>query len=392
MQPLALTHYTLISAIGSGLAATREALQAGRSGLRPCDFEDADLDTYIGRVPGVENAALAAPLAAYDCRNNRLAQLALRQDAFEAAVAQARARYGAARIAVVVGTSTSGILATEMAYRRRDAAGALPADFRYRETHNVFSAADFVRRYLRLQGPALSVSTACSSGAKVFASAARLIEAGVCDAAVVGGVDSLCFTTLYGFASLELTSRQPCRPADAGRDGITIGEGAGFALLERGAEGVCLLGYGESSDAYHMSSPHPEGDGAALAMRAALERAGLESAAIDYINLHGTASKANDSAEDLAVTAIFGTDTPCSSTKGWTGHTLGAAGIIEAIISALCIRDGFMPRSLNTALLDPALQARILLENRQQEVRRVLSNSIGFGGNNCSLILGEVGA
>lgn len=388
-----LTHYTLVSALGVGRAAHLRALRARRGGLRRCDFEDAALDTFIGRVDGLEGAPLREDLAHFEGRNNRLAQLGLRQDGFEEAVAAARARYGADRIAVIVGTSTSGIRETESAYRRRDpATGALPSDFRYRHSQNIFSAGAFVRTYLGLAGPAYAVSTACSSSAKVFAAAARFIRSGLCDAVVLGGVDSLCLTTLYGFSSLELVSSEPCRPCDRDRNGISIGEAAGFALLERSrpgaADGIALLGYGESTDAYHMSSPHPEGLGAALAMQRALASAGLEAGEIDYINLHGTATRANDSAEDRAVAQIFGDGVPCSSTKGWIGHTLGAAGICEAIFACLSIEHAFMPGTLNSRCVDESFRSRVLLENVDAPVRRVLSNSFGFGGNNCSLVLG----
>ncbi|HEX20121.1 MAG TPA: beta-ketoacyl-[acyl-carrier-protein] synthase II, partial [Acidiferrobacteraceae bacterium] len=224
--------------------------------------------------------------------------------------------------------------------------------------------------------------------------ASRYINAGLCDAALVGGVDSLCMTTLYGFSSLELVSDQPCRPADRDRNGISIGEAAGFALLETGAGGspdaFALLGYGESSDAHHMSTPHPEGQGAALAMQAALTMARLDASEVDYINLHGTATQSNDRAEDRAVVSVFGDRTPCSSTKGWTGHTLGAAGIVEAIISMLCIQHGLIPASLNTKQRDADLQANIVLTQQRQGVRHVISNSFGFGGNNCALLFGSV--
>jgi 3-oxoacyl-[acyl-carrier-protein] synthase-1 len=250
-----------------------------------------------------------------------------------------------------------------------------------------------VRRYLDLQGPAFVVSSACSSTAKVFGSAARLIAAGVCDAAVVGGVDSLCLTTLKGFYSLELTSRAPCRPFDAERDGISIGEGAGFALMERTNgrhqdRATLLLGVGESCDAFHMSTPHPDGLGALYAMQRALEAAGLAPADIDYINLHGTATRTNDAAEDRSVWELFGSHTPCSSTKGATGHLLGAAGVNEIIISILAIEHGLMPGSAHTRRVDPALRSHYLVEPRAARVSRVLSNSFGFGGSNCSVVVG----
>jgi 3-oxoacyl-[acyl-carrier-protein] synthase-1 len=336
-------------------------------------------------------------LDAYDCRNNRLAQLGLELDGYAVAVAAAREKYGAGRIGVFMGTSTSGILQTELAYRRRDAqTGNLPADFRYAETHNTFSLADFVQRYLGLTGAAYVVSSACSSSAKVFGHAARMMAAGVCDAAVVGGVDTLCLTTLYGFNSLGLTARAPCRPYDRDRDGISIGEGAGFALLEKtpanpAHSAMLLLGVGESCDAYHMSSPHPDGLGATLAMRQALDSAGLAPADIDYINLHGTATKANDASEDKAVYGLFGAKTPASSTKGATGHLLGAAGITEAIISMLAIEQDLLPGGMHTQNIDAGLHSNYLLENRDARVRRVLTNSFGFGGSNCSLVLGAAG-
>lgn len=394
LQPLQFSAFTLVTPLGAGVSATIAALRAGRSGLARCDFLDVDLETYIGRIPGVEERPLLDALTSYDCRNNRLAQLGLEQDNFAAAVAAARQRYGRQRVGVFLGTSTSGVLSTELAYRQRDpATGALPASFNFTGTQNCYSVADFVQHALDLAGPAVVVSTACSSSAKVFGNAARMIQAGLCDAAVVGGVDSLCLTTLYGFNSLGLVSSRPCRPFDVERDGISIGEAAGFVLLEKATQqsdpdGVMLLGVGESSDAHHMSTPHPEGTGARMAMRAALHAAGLTPGEIDYINLHGTGTKANDASEDQAVFELFGAATPCSSTKGATGHLLGAAGVTEAIIAALCIRNGFMPGGVNTERLDPALQSQYLLHNRQQPVQRVLSNSLGFGGSNCSLVLG----
>jgi 3-oxoacyl-[acyl-carrier-protein] synthase-1 len=223
-----------------------------------------------------------------------------------------------------------------------------------------------------------------------------MIEADLIDAAVVGGVDSLCLTTLYGFHALQLTSAGPCRPFDVARDGISISEAAAFALLERlpaslDADAVTLIGFGESSDAYHMSSPHPEGLGARAAMYAALASAGLDRDQIDYINLHGTGTQSNDSAESRAVGAVFGARTPCSSTKGATGHALGAAGALEAAICALALQHRFMPAGSNTTHVDPALPVSYLRENRASRISRVLSNSFGFGGTNCSLMFGLAG-
>jgi 3-oxoacyl-[acyl-carrier-protein] synthase-1 len=397
MTPLLLSQFTASSCIGLGVKAMLTTLIEQRSGLKPCDFETADIDTHIGEVPGVDAQRLPAKLQIFDCRNNRLTELALQQDGFLESVQAAASRFGSRRVGVFVGTSTAGILQTELAYRARDPeSGALPTSFEYGTTHNTFSVADYVRQRCRLQGPAVAHSSACASSAKVFGSAQRMIQAGLIDAALVGGTDSLCLTTLYGFHSLQLSSPAPCRPFDVARDGISIGEAAAFALLERvpgnlDAGSVLLLGVGESSDAYHMSAPHPEGLGAKRAMLAALSAASLEPGGIDYINLHGTGTPSNDRSESQAVTGIFGPTTPCSSTKGATGHTLGAAGALEAIISALSIKNGLMPGGVHTTRIDPALTALYIKENRRAPVRRVLSNSFGFGGTNCSLIFGAAG-
>lgn len=397
MQPLYLNQFAIASSAGIGLHATARALTEMRSGLAKCAFETVNLDTFAGQIADSALEPVRADLDAFDCRNNRIAQLCLRQDRFEQAVLAARDRYGAARIGVFVGTSTSGIHETELAYRRRNAEGGLPADFRYAQTHNTYSVAWFVQSYFGLSGPSMAISTACSSSAKAFANAARMIAAGLCDAAVVGGVDSLCLTTLYGFGSLGLLAATGCRPFDTERDGISIGEGAGMILLERQPrngthDAIALLGAGESSDAFHMSTPHPEGLGARMAMEKALTSAALPPEAVDYINLHGTGTRSNDATEDKAVCTVFGRDTPCSSTKGWTGHTLGACGAIDAIICALAIEQGFMPGSVNTRALDPTMGLHYLLENQRAPLDIALSNSFGFGGTNCSLLFGRVRA
>lgn len=397
MTPLVLTHFTATSCIGRGLRETLGTLRERRTGLAPCKFETVELDTYVGEVAGIDAEPLPDRVANFNCRNNRLAHLGLRQDAFLESVAESARRWGRRRVGVFLGTSTSGILETELAYRRRDpGTGALPPDFDYRRTHNSFSVAEFALQLLGLEGPAAVVSSACSSSAKVFGSARRMIEAGLIDAALVGGVDSLCLTTLYGFHSLQLVSHLPCRPFDVARDGISIGEAAAFALLERvpdslDADAVMLLGIGESSDAYHMSSPHPEGRGAQAAMLQALDTAGLRATEIDYINLHGTGTPSNDNAEARAVAGVLGSEVPGSSTKGATGHALGAAGALEAVICALALQHGFMPAGLNTTVVDPTLGVNYLLENRRGNIARVMSNSFGFGGSNCTLIFGRAG-
>jgi len=397
VRPLSLSAFTATSSLGRGLEATLAALEGGRTGLKPCAFETVALETYVGEVPGVDEEPLPAELRDFECRNNRLALLGLRQDGFDEAVRALARRLGRQRIGVWLGTSTSGILETELAYRRRDpTTGTLPADFRYYGAHNTFSVAAFVQRALGLEGPAAVISSACSSSAKVFACAQRAIDAGLVDAAVVGGVDSLCLTTLYGFHSLQLVARTPCRPFDAGRDGLSIGEAAAFALLERPAgslpaDAVLLLGTGESSDAWHMSAPHPEGRGAGDAMRQALAAARVAPQDIDYLNFHGTGTPSNDAAEARAVAMVLGGATPGSSTKGATGHTLGAAGALEAVVCALALRHGLMPGGVNTRVIDPQLPVSYLRESRRAPLEKVMSNSFGFGGSNCTLVFGSAG-
>jgi 3-oxoacyl-[acyl-carrier-protein] synthase I len=393
MTPLPISAYTVTSALGAGRQSHIAALRSEQSGLRQFEFDTNTLPCWLGQVAGFDTP-LTGSLAAWDCRNHRLAAFALQQDDFVAAALRCRKRYGAARVGVFIGTSTSGVQHTEWAFRARDEqTQKLPGWFDYQHTHNIYSTAEFVAQRLELSGPCMAISTACSSSAKVFAAASRAIAMGTCDAAIVGGVDSLCLTTLYGFNSLQLLFANPCKPADVARGGISIGEAAGFALLDPQAQSnLSLLGYGETSDAYHMSSPDPQGKGAAASMQLALQRAGLKVSDVDYVNLHGTGTVANDLSESNAICSLLGTATPCSSTKGWMGHTLGAAGIVEAAISLLCIEHGLMPRSLNTQVKDPAIAANILMSNREQRVKHVLSNSFGFGGNNCSLLLGSAAA
>ena len=394
MKPLFATSLSIASSLGRGVLPTLAALRSASGGLRHNDFAVGALDTWIGRVEGIETPEPAARLEGFaDYRVQRMAHAGLAQDGFGAAVARAREKHGAKRVGVFLGTSSSGMLEAELAYRSRKSEDeALPAGLKYRDSINMYAPAAYVRARLALDGPASVVSTACSSGAKVFATASRAIESGLCDAAVVGGVETLCFTTLHGFASLELLSREPCRPCDAERAGISLGEGAAFVLLEKtdvAGERLALLGYGESADAHHMSTPHPEGLGAALAMRAALERAGLAPADIGYINLHGTGTRSNDAAEDAGVFSVAGDRVPVSGTKGWTGHTLGAAGAIEAVLTLLCLRHGYVPGTLNTRNVDPGLRTQVVLQGRDAPLEHAMSNSFGFGGNNCSLVFGR---
>ena len=395
MDPLAITAFTATTAVGRGVDALAAARDAGRSGLIPNDYTEAAtgvaLATWIGRVADLDDMEWPTRFAALDCRNHRLAWLALQQDGFIDAAADAIARHGATRVAVLIGTSTSTIEASEDAYRQHGRTGVVPSTFDDPSLHHLHATTAFVRDVLGARGPCATVSTACSSSAKVFAQAARLIATGVVDAAIVGGVDSLAAGPLFGFHALGLVSSEACRPFDARRDGISLGEGAGFALLERdGAPGGPLLvGYGESSDAHHLSSPHPDGLGARLAIVDALSRAGLDAAAVDYINLHGTATPKNDAVESAVVAALFPPTLHASSTKGTTGHTLGAAGIVEAVITLVALRDGIAPgmrlRGAAEPVVDPACGPQIRFDAAKAPLGVALSHAFAFGGNNCVL-------
>ncbi len=391
MLPLAVTAYSVVCATGFGERALLAALQDRREALTANDFTAEPLPTWIGRVAGLEGSAwnLPATLAQWECRNNRLAWAGLNTDGFATAVAAVRQRYGAPRVGLVMGTSTAAIDATEAFYRHLDDPASTPRHLFQAELHTPHSLGDFVQRALGLAGPCFTIATACSSSAKVFGQAERLMRLGLCDAVVVGGVDSLCNSVLYGFGSLELLSPHACRPFGVDRRGLNIGEAAGFVLLERTGADLKLLGYGESSDAHHMSAPHPQGLGARLAIEQALGRAGRSASDVQYINLHGTATPKNDAVEARVVAQLFPSSTRASSTKGWTGHTLGAAGALEAIITLLALRTGLMPGTLNTRQLDAECGPQIRLDNAHGEVRCALSNSFGFGGSNCALLFGR---
>lgn len=404
MNPLKIVNYTATTSLGRGKNANSTRLKSMKSGLRPCDFDGAQsLETWIGSVEGIESVDFPGHLSRYDCRNNRLALLGIQQDGLLDTVKETISHIGASNLGIVMGTSTSGILQTEKAYQDYSAqpsSQSLPEWYQYRYTHNAHSLTDFVRTLTGIKGPAYTVSTACSSSAKVFASASRLIDAGICEQVLVGGVDTLCLTTLFGFNSLQLVSNKPCCPCDQERKGISIGEAAGFALVAKTKPGekktpgeFFIKGYGESSDAHHMSSPHPEGKGALMAMNQSLMRAGLEPDSVSYVNLHGTGTKANDLSETIAISHLFGNKTPCSSTKGWTGHTLGACGITEFVICMLAAEGTFLPGTLNLETVDNEITARVLKENttlvESSGSINFLSNSFGFGGSNCSILLGN---
>ncbi|MEO5558868.1 MAG: beta-ketoacyl-ACP synthase [Dokdonella sp.] len=386
MPPLTITACTAMSALGSGRAAHARALHAREGGLRANDFTSGPLTCAIGRVEGIEELAFPAALANYDCRNNRLAWLGLQADGFLDRARETIERHGASRVALVVGTSTASIGATEEAYRELQD-GHFPQHFRNPFLHTPHSLGLFLEAVFGTRGPCLTVATACSSSAKIFAKAERMIRLGLVDAAILAGVDTLCGSVLYGFNALELVAPEPCRPFDAARRGISIGEAAGFALLERDGEAGLprLIGYGESSDAHHMATPHPQGLGARLALADALARAGLVPADVDYINLHGTATVKNDEVEAALVADTFPSSTRASSTKGWSGHTLGAAGILEALLTLLAMEQDLVPGTLNSTTPDPQCGPQIAFANETRAIRVALSNSFGFGGNNCTL-------
>ncbi len=383
--------YDSCSAAGINLAELRSSLQHYKSGLIKNNLPGSTLETWIGRVGQLDTVN---DLRQWQSRNNALAALGLEQGTLKHTIAGLIKKYGSARIGLVMGSSTSSIDRTETAYTDLDENGALKPEFQQPLVHNPHAPSLFVAHYTGIAGPALTINTACSSSAKVFSTGARWLEYGIVDAVLVGGVDTLCLSVLHGFNSLQLLSANPCKPFDQHRDGINLGEASGFAILQRADEnengvGIRLSGYGESSDAYHMSHPHPEGMGARLSMTQALKRAGLEASAIDYINLHGTSSRANDLIEGRLISKLFPKSTQCSSTKAWMGHTLGAAGITEAIITMDTLRTAFIPGSKNLENLDEALDFSIQAKHQHKVCHHVITNSFGFGGNNCTLLFSK---
>jgi 3-oxoacyl-[acyl-carrier-protein] synthase-1 len=352
---------------------------------------------WMGKV-SAELPVIPEHLAAFACRNNRLLLTALAQ--IQPEIDAAIARHGAQRIAVVIGSSTSGIAEGETALAEKLCNGTWSLDFDYRQ-QEIGTAAEFVARFLNLTGVAMTVSTACSSSAKALGSARRLLELDLCDAVICGGSDSLCQLTLQGFSALESVSPQVCEPFAAGRDGITIGEGATLFLMQKKSDGtnaIVLAGIGESTDAHHISAPHPEGIGAEAAMRAALNDAALTASDMAYINLHGTATPLNDAMESAAVSRVFGNTVACSSTKPLTGHTLGAAGATEAALCWLLLSPlnttRTLPAQCNQKPPDTALANIAILRSAQTlphtKSLSMLSNSFAFGGSNAAVILSRM--
>ena len=387
MRPVPITALGLCNGMGMTTAEVLAGLRAGRSGLGACPPEIGLLgDATVGAMPG-PLPPLPPGLSAYDTRQARIAALALAELA--GPIARARERWGARRVAVILGTSTGGIGASELAYAHHHAHGVLPEWYSVETSHALDAVLPVVCALTGLAGPAYMLSTACSSSAKVFGAAQRLIHLGLCDAALVGGVDSLCQLTIRGFAGLEVLSAAPCRPFASVRAGINIGEGAALCLLEREGEGPArLLAVGESSDAFHMTSQHPEGLGARLAMERALQGAGIGPADVDHINAHGTGTRQNDSAEGAAIAGLFGPGMTVVATKGYTGHQLGAAGATEVLFTVVAIAGGFVPMSVGAAPVDPEIAVRVTTAREVMRTRAAISNSFAFGGSNVSVLVG----
>ncbi len=392
IAPVAVTAHGLASAAGVGLDALGAVLREGRSALTPLTPQ-APLATWVGRVAAVDAVVLPAHLQPWDCRANRLAWLGLQADGCIDAVAAACREHGAHRVGLVLGTSASTIAVSEQAYRGLAADGGFPAPLRSDRLNTLHAVAAFVQAALGLQGPCVTVSTACSSSAKAFAQAERWLRLGLCDAVLVGGVDALCDSVLYGFHALQLIAPEPCQPFAAARCGISVGEAAGFALLQCGPGAIELRGYGESNDAHHMSSPHPQGLGAERALDAALASAGVAACDIGYLNLHGTGTPRNDAVEAALVARRYAPTVHASATKAATGHTMGAAGIVEALVCTLALRDGWLSGSGGTVAADAAFGPVFAGQWRATPARRTVqlaaSHSFGFGGNNAVLIFGR---
>ncbi|AZN36315.1 beta-ketoacyl-ACP synthase [Iodobacter ciconiae] len=389
-----LNQLGIVCALGSGIDDVRQALFADTpSGVEP--YACLGKTLHLGAVTSELASQEALPPMLHS-RNNALLLTALAQ--IRPAVDTAIARFGVERIGVVLGTSTSGIGEAQAAIAQHQATGQLPLHFHIAQ-QELGSPATALSSLLGLAGPAMVISTACSSSAKAMASAARLLNAGMCDAVICGGVDSLCDFTVAGFSALESVSAERCQPMSIHRSGINIGEGAALFLISKDLmqekNTVALLGWGESSDAHHISAPAPDGKGASTAMQAALHRAGLQASDIDYINLHGTATQQNDAMESLAINQVFGGQTPCSSTKPLTGHTLGAAGAIEAAICWLTLSGnptGQLPPHWWDGASDPAITPLALVMPGQctdTPLQYALSNSFAFGGSNAVLIFGK---
>ena len=380
----------IINALGSGVDEVSQRLFKGdTSGMVLENTLLINGQARVGRARG-ELATVPDHLMHFNCRNNQLLLNAFAQieHAFEATVT----RYGRSRIGVVLGSSTTGMAEGEAAFSALRLTGSLPATYHYTQ-QEIGAPAVFLAKYLKLNGPAYTVCTACTSSAKAFQSARNLLRHGICDAVLVGGVDSLCRTTVNGFASLESITTELTNPMSLNRRGINIGEGAALFLLSKEEAAIELLGIGESSDAYHMSAPHPEGRGAEQAMQSALSDAGIAANAVGYLNLHATATPKNDEMESRAVARVFPDGVAASGTKSLTGHTLGAAGATELAFCLLALKANQLPPHIWDGNADPSLPLLNLVNDKlafkTHATRICMSNSFAFGGSNASLIISE---
>lgn len=378
---VAVTAYSACNGLGQTTGQVLEKLRSGTHGLRPCPMT-LPFEMACGVVPD-PLPTLADDLGLPPVRHLGIGALAYQGIA--EAVAEAVDRWGPTRVGAVLGTSTGGIAHTEEAYFHWRETGALPDGYSL-DAHSFHTIGRSLRAVGGWSGPTYVVSTACSSSAKVFASARRLLRSGCCDAVLVGGIDSLALTTLRGFHSLSAASSGHCRPFSAERDGMNVGEGAALLLLERDRPShVQLVGVGESNDAFHMSAPDPEGRGAIAAMQAALDDAGARPGDVDYVNAHGTGTKRNDIAEALAIGHVLGEQVPVVSTKSYTGHMLGAGGATEAVFAVAAIEQEWVPGNLRLDPVDPEIHLHLPREGQARPVRTVLSNSFAFGGSNACL-------
>lgn len=386
---ISISAYGMVNALGNTLDEIAENLSNGHApGMEVShDWLIEDTPLTVARVNG-ELPEIPTRLNAHRSRNNRLLLAALAQIGQQ--VNKALATCHPSRIAIILGTSTSGLDEGDRYLSGLEREN--PSHQWHYAQQELGDPALFLSQYLGTQGPAYTISTACSSSGRAIISGARLINAGLVDVAIVGGADSLSRMPINGFDSLASLSKERCQPFSENRQGITIGEGAGLMLLTKDQGKLGLLGFGESTDAYHISAPHPEGKGAMTAILQALSHAKLMPQDIGYINLHGTATPLNDEVESSVINHIFGETVPCSSTKHLTGHTLGSASIIEASLCALILdRDLRLPyQDFSHSLWDNTLKPCGLLTTPQRlEKKALLSTSFAFGGNNTCLIIGS---
>jgi 3-oxoacyl-[acyl-carrier-protein] synthase-1 len=384
-----INDYNVVCALGADVGEVRSALfrEDAPSGVGPSTFFSAEKPLPLGHVRAALPSLAHAPLA-FQSRNNALLAKAMGPLNLDQVVSRA----GGDRVGIILGTSTSGVGESERAHDTYARTGHVPADWHFGQ-HELSSGTGFLAWSFNVTGPTLVVSTACSSSAKAIASAARWLRDDVVDVVICGGADSMCRFTVAGFLALESVSAERSNPLSQNRKGINIGEGVALFVMSRRPGPVRLAGWGESSDAYHLSAPDPKGRGAIEAMQQSLSLAQLTARDVDYLNLHGTGTRQNDAMESHAVSAVLGHEVPVSSTKPLTGHTLGASGAIEAALCLMALTgSGALPPHWYDGAFDPALPALSLAtpgttSRRAGAPRVVMSNSFAFGGNNAALVM-----